>query len=78
LLARASIHGYQIANWHIAVIKVDGAIYKGILEPLIIELMNEMSKKQRLNIKSVVVSNEEEEEEEKKIPIIVPWITFYK
>jgi hypothetical protein len=57
---------------------MDGVVYKGILEPLIIELMNEMSKKQRLNIKSVVVSNEEEEEEEKKIPIIVPWITFYK
>jgi hypothetical protein len=52
---------------------VDGAIYKGILEPLIIELVNEMSKKQRFNIESIVVSDEEEEEEdEEEIPTIVP------
>ena len=32
-----------IANWHIAVIKVDGTIYKGILEPLLVEVVNEVS-----------------------------------
>jgi hypothetical protein len=73
LHARASIHACRTTNWHIAVIKVDGAIYKGILEPLIIELVNEMSKKQRFNIESIVVSDEEEEEEdEEEIPTIVP------
>jgi hypothetical protein len=48
--------------------------------------VNEVSKKQRLNIENVVVSDEEEEkeeeekeeEEEEEIPIIVPWITFCK
>jgi hypothetical protein len=54
----------------------DGAIYKGILEPLIVEVVNEVSKKQWLNIESAVVSDKEEEEE--KIPIIVPWITICK
>jgi hypothetical protein len=55
------------------VIKVDGAIYKGILEPLLVEVVNEVSKKHQLNIKSVVVSDkEEEEEEEEEIPTIVP------
>jgi hypothetical protein len=34
-----------MAGWHIATIKVDGAIYKGILEPLIVEVVNEVSKK---------------------------------
>jgi hypothetical protein len=57
---------------------MDGVVYKGILEPLIIELMNELSKIQQCNIESVVVSDKEEEEEEKEIPIIVPWITFCK
>jgi hypothetical protein len=57
---------------------VDGAIYKGILEPLIVEVVNEVSRKQRLNIKSAVVNDEEEEEEEEEISIIVPWITFCK
>ena len=65
-----------MAGWHIAVIRVDSAIYKGILEPLIVEVENEVSKKQWLNIESVVVSDKEEEEEE--IPIIVPWITICK
>jgi hypothetical protein len=60
LHARASIHVCQIAGWHIAIIEEDGAIYKGILEPLIVEVVNEVSKKQRLDIESVVVSNEEE------------------
>jgi hypothetical protein len=78
LHARASIHACQIANWHIIVIKVDGTIYKGIVEPLIVEIVNEVSKKQWLNIESVVVRDEEEEEEEGEIPIIVPWITFCK
>jgi hypothetical protein len=76
LYARASIHAYRIASWHIAVIKVDGAIYKGILEPLMVEVVNEVSKKHQLNIESVVVSDKEEEKEE--IPTIVPWITFCK
>jgi hypothetical protein len=49
---------------------VDGAIYKGILEPLIVEVVNEVSEKQRLDTKSTMVSDKEEEEEE--IPIIVP------
>jgi hypothetical protein len=40
---RASIHTCRIANWHIAVIKVDGTIYKGILEPLLVEAVNEVS-----------------------------------
>jgi hypothetical protein len=40
---RASIHAYRIASWHIAVIKVDGAIYKGILEPFLVEVVNEVS-----------------------------------
>ena len=71
LHARASIHACQTANWYIAVIKVDGAIYKGILEPLIVEVVNEVSKKQRLNIESIVVSDEEEEEEEEEIPVFV-------
>jgi hypothetical protein len=57
---------------------VDGTIYKGIVEPLIVEIVNEVSKKQWLNIESVVVRDEEEEEEEGEIPIIVPWITFCK
>jgi hypothetical protein len=61
LHARASIHAYRIATWHIAVIKVDGAIYKGILEPLLVEVVNEVSKKHQLNIESVVVSDKEEE-----------------
>jgi hypothetical protein len=78
LHARASIHACRIASWHIAVIKVDGAIYKGILEPLLLEVVNEMSKKHQLNIESVVVSDKEEEEEEEEIPTIVPWITFCK
>jgi hypothetical protein len=65
-----------MAGWHIAVIKEDGAIYKGILEPFIVEVVNEVSKKQRLDVKSNVVSDKGEEEEE--IPIIVPWITFCK
>jgi hypothetical protein len=82
LHARASIHACQIASWHIAVIKVDGAIYKAILEPLLVEVVNEVSKKLSLNIESVVVSDkeevEEEEEEEKEIPTIVPWISFCK
>jgi hypothetical protein len=68
------------------VIKVNGAIYRGILEPLIIKVVYEVSKKQRLNIENIVVSDEEEEkeeeekeeEEEEEIPIIVPWITFCK
>jgi hypothetical protein len=68
------------------VIKVNGAIYRGILEPLIIKVVYEVSKKQRLNIENVVVSDEEEEKEEddtadeqdEEIPIIVPWITFCK
>jgi hypothetical protein len=55
---------------------VDGAIYKGILESPIVEVVNEVSKKQLLDIESTMVSDEEEEEEE--IPIIVPWITFCK
>jgi hypothetical protein len=55
--------------------KVDGAIYTSNLEPLIIEVVYEVFKKQRLDIKSAVVSDKEEEEE---IPIIVLWITFYK
>jgi hypothetical protein len=55
---------------------VDGAIYKGILEPLIVEVVNEVSKNQQLDIESIVVSDKEEEEEE--IIIIVPWITFCK
>jgi hypothetical protein len=76
LHARAPIHAYQTAGWHIAVKKVDGAIYTGILEPLIVEVVNEVFKKQRLDIESAVVSDKEEEEEE--IPIIVPWITFCK
>jgi hypothetical protein len=57
---------------------VDGAIYKGILEPLIVEVVNEVSKKQRLNIENIVVSDEEEEEEEEEIPVFVLWITFCK
>jgi hypothetical protein len=40
---RASIHACRTASWHIAVIKVDGAIYKGILEPLLEEVVNEVS-----------------------------------
>jgi hypothetical protein len=56
---------------------VDGAIYKGILESPIVEVVNEVSKKQLLDIESTMVSDEEEEEEE-EIPIIVPWITFCK
>jgi hypothetical protein len=53
---------------------VDGAIYRGILEPLIVKVVNEVSKKQRLNIESAMISNEEEEEEEdEEIPIIVPF-----
>jgi hypothetical protein len=59
-----------MASWHIVAIKEDGAICKGILEPLIVEVLNEVSKKQRLNIESTVISDKEEEEEE--IPIIVP------
>jgi hypothetical protein len=43
LHVRASIHAYRIASSHIAVIKVDGAIYKGILEPLLVEVVNEVS-----------------------------------
>jgi hypothetical protein len=74
--ARASIHSYRTASWHILVKKVDGAIYKGILESPIVEVVNEVSKKQLLDIESTMVSDEEEEEEE--IPIIVPWITFCK
>jgi hypothetical protein len=70
LHAKASIHACQTASWHIAVKKVDGAIYKGILEPLIVEVVNEVSEKQRLDTKSTMVSDKEEEEEE--IPIIVP------
>jgi hypothetical protein len=61
--------------------KVDSTIYKGILEPLIVEVVNEVSEKQGLDIKSTVVSDkgeEEEEEEEEEIPIIVLWITFCK
>ena len=73
LHARASIHAYQTTSWYIAVKKVDGAIYMGILEPLIVEVVNEVFKKQRLDIESAMVSDKEEE-----IPIIVPWITFYK
>jgi hypothetical protein len=57
---------------------VDGAIYKGILESPIVEVVNEVSKKQLLNIESTMVSDEEEEEEEEEIPIIVLWITFCK
>jgi hypothetical protein len=77
LHARASIHACQIASWHIAIIKVDGEIYKGILEPLLVEVVNKMSKRHQLNIESIVVSDKEEEEEE-EIPTIVPWITFCK
>jgi hypothetical protein len=58
------------------VIEEDGAIYKGILEPLIVEVVNEVFKKHQLNVESDVISDEEEEEEEGEIPIIVPWITF--
>jgi hypothetical protein len=43
LHVRASIHACRIASWHIAVIKVDGAIYKGILEALLVEVVNEVS-----------------------------------
>jgi hypothetical protein len=43
LHVRASIHACRAASWHIAVIKVDGAIYKGILEPLLVEVVNEVS-----------------------------------
>jgi hypothetical protein len=57
------------------VIKVDGAIYKSIQEPFIVEVVNELSKNQRLDIESTGVSDEEEEE---KISIIVLWITFCK
>jgi hypothetical protein len=58
---------------------VDGVVYRGILEPLIVKVVNEVSKKQRLNIESIVVINKEEEDkEDKEIPIIVPWITFCK
>jgi hypothetical protein len=79
LHARASIHACRIASWHIAIIKVDGTIYKGILEPFLVEVVNEVSKKHQLNIESVVISDkEEEEEEEEEIPTIVPWITFCK
>jgi hypothetical protein len=80
LYARASIHACRIASWHIAVIKVDAAIDKGILEPLVVEVVNEVSKKHQLNIESIVVSDkeEEEEEEEEEIPTIVPWIIICK
>jgi hypothetical protein len=40
---KTSIHACRTASWHIAVIKVDGAIYKGILEPLLVEVVNEVS-----------------------------------
>ena len=43
LHVRASIHAYRIASWHIAVIKVDGSIYKDILDPLLVEVVNEVS-----------------------------------
>jgi hypothetical protein len=43
LHVRASIHACRTTSWHIAVIKVDGAIYKGILEPLLVEVVNEVS-----------------------------------
>jgi hypothetical protein len=43
---------------------VDGAVYKGILEPLIVEVVNKVSKNQRLDIESAVGSNEEEEKED--------------
>ena len=69
------MHVEQPICTNVAVIKVDGASYRVILEPLIIKVVNEVSKKQRLNIESVVVSDEDEEEEE-EIPIIVPRITF--
>jgi hypothetical protein len=75
LHTRASTHACRTASWHIAVIKVDGAIYKGIFEPLLLEVVSEVSKKHQLNIESVVVSDKEEEEE---IPTIIPWITFCK
>ena len=39
---RASIHACQTASWHIAVIKIGGAIYKGIFEPLLVEVVNEV------------------------------------
>ena len=48
----------------------------GIMEPLIIEVVNEVFKKPRLDIESAMVSEKEEEEEE--IPIIVPRIAFFK
>jgi hypothetical protein len=73
LHARASIYAYQKAGWHIAVIEEDGAVYKSNMEPLIVEVVNEVSKKQRFVTESAVVSDEEEE-----IPIIVLWNTFYK
>jgi hypothetical protein len=58
---------------------VDGAIYRGILEPLIVKVVNEVSKKQRFNINSAVVNNEEEDDDDdEEILIIVPWITFCK
>jgi hypothetical protein len=37
------MHACRTASWHIAVIKVDGAIYKGILEALLVEVVNEVS-----------------------------------
>jgi hypothetical protein len=42
----------------------------------VVEVVNEVFKKPRLDIESTVVSDKEEEEEE--IPIIVLWITFCK
>ena len=78
LYGRASIHAYQTTNLHIVVIKVDEAIYKGILEPFIVEVVNEVFQKHQLNVENAVISDEEEEDEEGEIPIIVPWITFYK
>ena len=59
------------------VIKVDDSIYNGILEPLIVKVVNEVFRKQRLNIKNIVV-NDKEEEDDEEISIIAPWIVFCK
>jgi hypothetical protein len=53
---------YQKVIWHILALKDGEAIYKSILQPLILEPLTKVFKKQRLNTVDAMVNSEEEAE----------------
>ena len=60
--ARALIHAFCKANRHVLAMEEDASIFKGILQSLVVHLINDVLKKQQLDdIHLVVESNNVEQ-----------------